>query len=190
MFTKILKCIWFVSSYMPLYFLLIIYNLDIQQIEDKSPFYSLYKAWNDNAIFNWVMLGLCILSILSLSVVFMIKSNRVMKCQVSQIKNGSPDVLNYFITYLFPILTMDIENGNSVFCNIIIFIIIGMFYLQSEQLHWNPTLIFMRIKIFEINGNIVLTRKDRKWLEAYIADNSQIWIHEISPGVYFEKESK
>lgn len=175
---------------MPLYFLLIIYNLDIQQIEDKSPFYSLYKAWNDNAIFNLVMLGLCILSILSLSVVFMIKSNRVMKCQVSQIKNGSPDVLNYFITYLFPILTMDIENGNSVFCNIIIFIIIGMFYLQSEQLHWNPALIFMRIKIFEINGNIVLTRKDRKWLEAYIADNSQIWVHEISPGVYFEKESK
>lgn len=190
MFTKKLKGIWFITSYMPLYILLIIYNLDIKSIEGKNFGASFQAVWEENAIFNWILFILCFISIIVLLFVCLLKSNKVIECTSEQVENCCPDVLNYFITYLFPILTMDIKNTSSVICNVLIFMIIGMFYLQSEQLHWNPTLIFIGINIFEINGKVVMTRKNRDNLVHCIANNNQIWVHEICPGIYIEKEQR
>ena len=126
MFTKITKWLMFITSYVPLYLLLIISNLNIVKWSDWKSIENWQKAFLDNLYFNLIMISLSIISVVVLICVNCLKSNSYMECSEVEIKNSAGDILNYFITYLFPLLSMQIDNSTSILVNVVVFIIIGL----------------------------------------------------------------
>lgn len=184
MYTKLARWIWFFSSYMPLYFLLVLNNLDLKKINGKYRLKSICMAWREHRVFNLVLVVCGVLSIVVLCMMSYLESNEQLVGTAKAIKNRNGDILDYFITYLFPVLSMDIEKINSVMVNLLIFLIIGMIYVKGEMLHWNPTLFFLHYEIVEIDGKLIITRKKNELL---MQNKIKIWVREIYPGIYLEK---
>jgi len=119
----------------------------------------------------------------------LLKSNESLYLNKNEsIKNGSNDILNYFITYLIPILSMDIQDNISLIINFLIFIIIGLLYIKSDNLHLNPLLILINYEIFSIQDNIILTKMSKNELKKRIAEFGFIKVRKIADNIYIERK--
>lgn len=188
MFTKITKWLMFITSYVPLYLLLIISNLNIVKWSDWKSIENWQKAFLDNLCFNLIMILLSIISVIVLICVNCLKSNSHMECSEVEIKNSAGDILNYFITYLFPLLSMQIDNSTSILVNVVVFIIIGLLYVKSDLVYLNPMLILFHYDIVQINDKIVITHKRNGELQKSIRNRGWIGVRKIAEGIYLEKE--
>lgn len=68
-------------------------------------------------------------------------------------------ILNYFVTYLIPLLSLDFSNIYSIFINFLIFIIIGIFHTKSDMLHYNLLLVLMGYNIYSNDKNKIFISK-------------------------------
>ena len=119
----------------------------------------------------------------------LLKSNESLYLNKNEsIKNGSNDIFNYFITYLIPILSMDIQDNISLIINFLIFIIIGLLYIKSDNLHLNPLLILINYEIFSIQDNIILTKMSKNELKKRIAEFGFIKVRKIADNIYIERK--
>lgn len=188
MLTKFAKWLLFISSYEPLYLLLILSNLKVEKWSDWIEPQILRQAFEEHILFNLIMISLSVLSFIILISLDCLKSNTHIVCTVKDIRNNSGDILNYFITYLFPLLSMDISNSSSILVNVSVFLIIGLLYVKGDMLYLNPMLILFRYDVVQIGESIVITHKDNTELQEYIIHNGRIGVYEICNGIYIEKE--
>jgi len=188
MLTKFAKWLLFITSYVPLYLLLILVNLEIKNWYDWKNFEILKQAFCNHLFFNMTMIILSICSVIILICLNLFKSNEYVKCHVKDIKNNSGDILNYFITYLFPLLSMDINNSCSVIVNVLVFLIIGILYVKGDLLYLNPMLLLFRYEVVQIKDQIIITHKCNGELQKYIIEKGWIEVHKICDGIYLEKE--
>lgn len=188
MLTKFAKWLLFIMSYVPLYILLILSNLKIEKWADWKRFKILRQAFCEHFSFNMIMLLLSICSVMILICFNFLKSNSHIRCEVTDIKNNSSDILNYFITYMFPLLSMDVSNSSSVIVNVVVFLIIGLFYIKGDLLYLNPMMILFRYEVFRIGERIVITHKSYDELQKCIIEKGRLDVHEICNGICLEKE--
>lgn len=188
MLTKFAKWLLFITSYVPLYLLLILNNLEIKERGQWKDWETLRQALFNHLSFNLVMMILSIGSIIILICLNFLKSNSHIDCNVKDVKNNSGDILNYFITYLFPLLSMDINNSSSIVVNVFVFLIIGLLYVKGDLLYLNPMLILLRYEVIQLGDRIVITHKTNSELQKYIIEKGRIDVHEICNGIYVEKE--
>ena len=97
MLTKFAKWLLFITSYVPLYLLLILNNLEIKERGQWKDWETLRQALFNHLSFNLVMMILSIGSIIILICLNFLKSNSHIDCNVKDVKNNSGDILNYFI---------------------------------------------------------------------------------------------
>ena len=103
MLTKFAKWLLFITSYVPLYLLLVLNNLDLGKWSDWIKPGVLKQAFCKNLYFNRAMIILSICSVVILICFCLLKNNSDIKYRSETIRNNSGDILNYFITYLFPL---------------------------------------------------------------------------------------
>lgn len=150
---KIFKINLFISSYIPLYIIIFIQNMDMLNLQ------SIYKVYKINPIFWNTLLVLSIISIIALFIFF--NGNHTKKVTFLEIKSIDNDILDYFITYIIPLNTIDITKGNSILVNFIIFFIIGTYYIHSNLMHLNILLIFLGYNVFkDSNDNVIISKKN------------------------------
>lgn len=111
----------------------------------------------------------------------------MLECTLEDCDNQNNEVLNYFITYLIPILSMDIDDFSSVCINIFIFLIIGVLYVKSEIIHLNPLMLLMGYKIFGISNNMIISKKSLFEIKEFIAEHDYIEVRHICGNIYIEK---
>lgn len=144
-------CIY-ISNYIPLFFLIF-----IKQLENGYPDIS------PNVLFlsHWVLwVSLILISILSsLSLLIWLKFQNNSEEIPSHLEMKNLDILNYFITYLIPLLSLDIYNIYSLILNFVLFIIIGIYQIKSNALEMNLILILLGYNVFTGNkGKIFITK--------------------------------
>lgn len=158
------KTIFYLSSFIPLYLLLIIQNIKIRNTNDEI--LSLSGIIKEN-IFKQTSIsifwfGLFILILLSVTgiVLFFIaygKADGVIG-ELSGVDFVREDTMGYIVTYIVPLLSMDISSPRSLLINFILFITIGTFYVKNDQLFMNPLYNILGYNVFSANRCIYITK--------------------------------
>jgi hypothetical protein len=167
-----LKLVLFLSSYSPLFLIIAILNVklnDIYKVKDIIP--------QDKI---WLVIVMLALFILPNAILFyLIKRVRFfqpIKEKTNSFINKNSDVMNYIVTYLIPFLSFNFDKLNQTIAFAILIFVLAIVYIHSNIFYINPILIISGYKIYEINDKYLiitkLTVKREKRLKLYrIHDN-------------------
>ncbi|PER21924.1 hypothetical protein CN490_26485 [Bacillus cereus] len=143
----------YVSSFFPLYVLLIINNythfIGVQKLKDSILFGKFLPS-----IFAWVLIILILFSFFSLWVIMRVSLNE--KHEFVGICKTEDNLLNYVVTYLVPILSIDITKANSLLVNLGLFLLFGFIYVKNSLVYLNPLFLFFKYNVFITENNEVI----------------------------------
>ncbi|MBT2613852.1 MULTISPECIES: hypothetical protein [unclassified Bacillus (in: firmicutes)] len=153
MITVLFRIGLYVSSFFPLYVLLIV---------DNYKYFTSWKKLKDiflfnnflPSIFSYVLTILIVLSFVSIFITLRISLNE--KHQFVGIYNTEDNLLSYVVTYLVPILSIDITKANSLLVNLGLFSLLGFIYVKNSLVYLNPLFLFFKYNVFLTEKNEVL----------------------------------
>lgn len=150
-FSTVIKWMIFLTSYIPLFILIIIKDLKDLTIN------SLEITFKENKLFIFVVLILSIIS--SLITIILFRAQKCEPLEIKEIEKVDESILEYFVTYLIPLLEIELGNKVSILINIIIFIIIGVYQVKGNKLYLNIILVFLGYSIYRCNSRYILISK-------------------------------
>lgn len=143
----------YVSSFFPLYIFLIIDNYEyvstIDALKDILFFEDLLPS-----IFFLVLLILMVISITALIIITKIKLNEWHSFE--GIYKTEDNLLSYIVTYLVPLLSIEITEGKSLLVNAGLFSLLGFIYVKNSLVYLNPLFLFFKYNIFLTKNNEVI----------------------------------
>jgi len=143
----------YVSSFFPLYALLLINNYKYFTSWKKVKDLFIFKSFLPS-IFIYVLLVLVLLSIAALIIIIRVSLNE--KHQFVGVVKTEDNLLNYVVTYLVPILSIDITKANSLLVNLGLFALLGFIYVKNSLVYLNPLFLFFKYNVFITENNEVL----------------------------------
>ncbi|MHC0552096.1 hypothetical protein [Salinicoccus sp. CNSTN-B1] len=146
----IFKWSMYISSYVPLFILIYLKQAELHDI-------SLLSVWSLNICFWTICITLSVLGLIIFFNWLWGKPNTTR--EYSNIKPINTEVLNYFITYLIPLLSLDVTNIYSIILNAILFFIIGLIHVRSNLYHLNTLLIILGYSIYQSDDDYILISK-------------------------------
>lgn len=195
MLNKSAKLLLFLSSYIPLFIIILVQFLQklintylISEsecsIKFNNDFYNL--IFNRYSLIIFVIVCLCIISIFLLRhLIKQINKTNPNTFPINVIKEeNNLNVLNYFTMYIFPFITLDLTSISGFLSFIILFSLLGYVYIKNELLYVNPVLnIYFKYNIYSIQEGLLLSKKGKDELL-----NSNINIYKISEHIFLEKD--
>ena len=142
-----IKALMFISSYFPLYIMLLILHYD--KFDSKK------KLCNPKVISFIVILLICILLSI-ISVILLSKSSGRKPLIITDLERPDDTIISYMMTYIIPILTTDLLNRGEILVNIILFLLIGYLYIRLNLIYLNPLWSMFGYLSYRINYDTVL----------------------------------
>lgn len=128
----LIKITMFVSSYAPLYIMLLILYWDkCASIFDARRMHTI-----DSVILVTVLGSGILISCLSLFLLKMSKSSRNIK--YGKILRPDDVIISYIMTYIIPLLSSGASGNATMAVNFILFLIIGYLYIRLNLIYLNP----------------------------------------------------
>lgn len=119
----------FLSSYFPLYIMMLLMYFEKYNNVCADP--TLKKV-----IF---LLGCCGAIIISVvSVFLLLKSGGNKEFKFEKIERPDDTVISYIMTYIIPLLSIDIAKNSTIAVNFLLFIVIGYLYIRLNLVYLNP----------------------------------------------------
>lgn len=178
---RIFKWLLFISSYVPLYILIALDNYNFK-LSPMSYFKSVMQS-NQLLIFWVVVICLILLSILAISYFSWISLND--ERTLTKLTPLNESVLSYLITYVIPLTAMDITSVNSLVVNSILFLVIGIVYVNSDLVYLNVILIIMGYRIYTDGAeNVIITNYSKNDIKISIVEESSLPCREVTKGIY------
>lgn len=189
----LIKFLFYLSSFTPLYFLLIVQNLSIRDSDGNLLskgvfFYQFYESTPKILFWGSTTLAI-ILSILFIVLfrIFYLDSQGVIGKLVDEsLERG--DTLGYIITYIIPLLSMEVGSYRSLTINLVLFMIIGIFYIKDNQLFMNPIFNMMGYRILISDDNIYITKLSRRRMKEIAREKEDVIKIPISEEIFIIKE--
>lgn len=168
----VFKWIIFVSSYVPVFIMIFLKNLK------KFNLIELKNTWNLNQVFWMVLIGVSIISIVILFIWLIIlktESKNKESFDIKKLNAYDSEVLNYFVTFIIPILSLKPDSIPSIIMNFLLLLVEGIYFVSNNALYYNVLLIIFGYHIYTFgDDNIVVTRKKRSDLAFNESRASQI----------------
>lgn len=190
------KILFYLSSFIPLYLLLVIQNIQI--FDDKGnilltkEFFKQFIYTSTTVSIFWIgMLVLFILSLFGVALFFLVYAKT--EGRTGSIKNAEfvrEDTMGYIVTYLVPLISMDISSGRSLIINFILFIIIGTFYVKNDQLFMNPLYNICGYNVFSAEDHIYITKISKSKLKIIAKRNLSVKKVNLIGDIYVLTEHK
>ncbi|WP_049041704.1 hypothetical protein [Clostridium sporogenes] len=198
---KIGKVIMFLSSYSPLYILIITLNYGFMDIVNSMIKFTNIARININDIILYILIILIIFPNIILKIILMISNNYSETIRITGISDGNDKVVDYVLAYIVSFITTDFVNlkndsMNTLVTGILIQILLCYLYCKSNMLYINPVLnICFGYNIFIANTNkknlIILTKNIDKVYsvkeEILEKDFKNIKLNCFSNGIYILK---
>lgn len=164
-FTRtIQKILFYLSSFIPLYILLFIQNVQISNEKGSiiftKEFFKQFFYTNTAVSIFWIgLLGLLFLSMFGVALFFLVyaKTEGIVG-RVKDVELIREDTMGYIVTYIVPLISMDIHSVRSLTINLLLFIIIGTFYVKNDQLFMNPLYNICGYNVFSAEEHIYITK--------------------------------
>lgn len=126
----------------------------------------LLSAFNKNVYFWGAISALIIASLLLvLDFICRLKKTQFMNKKPINLNNrklinNESEVLNYFIMYLIPILTLNPEEWTSIASNFLLVSIVGLHFVKNNLLSFNILLLIFNYNIYKDQySNIYITKR-------------------------------
>lgn len=173
MAAAIFKWIIYVSSYVPVFIMIFLNNLESFSLKD------IVKLWNTNAIFWGSVLSISVVSLVVLSIwlSFMKRASKSeqRKYKIKKINPNDSEVLNFFVTFIIPILSLKPDSYPSIVMNLLLLVIEGIFFVSNNALYFNVLLIIFGFHVYTFDSNnIIITRRKKDELDFEDSKASQI----------------
>lgn len=155
-YSIITRTIMFISSYFPLYIIIIILYSSklLKGLMEKNVLI---------IIFTILLVLLIVFS--AVSIILLKKGQGIREKVISNLENPDDTVLSYIMTYIIPLVTNG-DNSNEVYIvNVILFVLIGYIYLRLNLIYLNPLWAIFGYLIYrDSNRGIVITNISREEL--------------------------
>ena len=161
------KTMMFISSYIPLYLLLILKNI-IERITDGGVFLKLSDVWRQAVFFDeindWAVLVLILLSLMSC-----VYLHKVLKRSGGnkryEVISSRDETGNYYFSYIsvYLLSCLGLTLNSIVDCFVFIFImsIIGIVYVKNDLMYLNPVINLMGYKVYDCTLQSINTDNER-----------------------------
>lgn len=156
---NITKWILFISSYIPLFIILIVNNIDLNRTFESIShiFCGNLNILINNITFKDIYLLILILTCIffPLLISFILKSSDGFHqpLVVKSIETNNSSVLEYFITYLVTLISSGFSLREIIVFWIILYII-GHIYIKNNMLYVNPTLyLLFKFNIYKVSDS-------------------------------------
>ena len=131
----------FFVSYIPLFLILAVQNINDTLADNQGK----YLSVSDVLLNNIFPLCLIVLSLISLSfylVFTAINSKGGFRNpeKIIKIKNTGVEYLSYLATYIIPFIGLQFDTWNNIVATSFLFLIVGFIYTKTNLLYANPTL--------------------------------------------------
>lgn len=188
------KVILFFSSFAPLFFIVLIQQVDLSfpkvvpASSSVSPFnlISCHRILLTNWVLALMMLILCVVPNIMVVILFAVcKKKSPAVRTVQQVSSKANEVLGYMFAYLLPFLAFNLNDLNGIVSFAIMFAVIAIVYIDADILHVNPAIwILFRYKIVEVIDNsgdkfILIGRKLPK-------QSTKLRVHNVYGDVWIE----
>lgn len=152
---NLIKIMMFLSSYFPLYIMMLI--LYFEKYNNVCTVPTLKKI-----IFLVCSALAIVISIISVYLLHKSDGNKEFKFE--KIERPDDTVISYIMTYIIPLLTIDITKNSTIAVNFLLFIVIGYLYIRLNLVYLNP--------LWAIFGYISYRVDDDKILITNISSNN------------------
>ena len=127
--TNLIKIMMFLSSYFPLYIMILILYFEKYSNIGINP--TIRKT-----LFLIALVIAIIVSIISLSL--LCKSNGDRELNFQKVERPDDTIISYIMTYIIPLLSIDITKNSTIIVNFLLFIVIGYLYIRLNLVYLNP----------------------------------------------------
>ncbi|TFI61425.1 hypothetical protein CKN63_12415 [Carnobacterium divergens] len=173
----------YISSYLPLYFLILVK-------EYKQVFNSLknIKNLNISDIPAYSVLLILIYSIYLLAKIFFSKPTKTYSIE-GEFEPVSDSIMSYVMTYIVPVISVDFSEPITLVTNILLFLFIGIIYVKNDLIYLNPV-ISVSHNIY-INGkNIVISKYSLGELRRFKKEKIKVKGKKLSTHVFLYQKRK
>lgn len=177
------KIILFISSFAPLYVMLI-----IQEIDRAIKYENIYKLSLSIYSYWFVLIIVSIISIISVCIIFKDSGNETIKVDINLEKQGD-NVISYIMTYLVPLLSINPNDYINLIQNAFLFIIIGVIYIQQNLLFLNPIFSLLNYKFYKNSKNeFILSRYTIEELKSLKYEGNKLYARQIDEKFWIIKK--
>lgn len=143
----------FISSYFPLYaILLILYSNTFNNIQKIKQILSFKDA--TISIFIIILTVLCIISIITCIDLKRTEGNE--NHRFNSIENTGDTMISYMMTYIVPILSIDLVDNKTLIVNLILYVLIGFMYIKLSLIYLNPLWLFCGYYVYKSENDTIL----------------------------------
>ena len=196
-FTNITKIFLYLSSFFPLFILLVIQNIKISNDEDWYNMNGFVNQFFVNGLYApesifWIVVIIFIISSIISIVIFILGFVNASGDEASLIGENfeRADTLGYIVTYIVPLISMNISSYRSLLINFSLFFIIGIFYIKNNQFFMNPLFNVMGYNILSSDGGcIYVTKLSPREMKEISNEKSKVLQIFIADDIYIVKGS-
>ncbi|MBB6447994.1 hypothetical protein [Bacillus benzoevorans] len=173
-----LKVILFLSSYSPLFLIIVLLNLKLNEISKVKDILPQDKFW-----LIIIMLILFILpNLILFSLIKRVRSFQPIREKTNTFVNKNGDVMNYIVTYLIPFLSFNFDKLNQTIAFAILILVLATVYIHSNIFYINPILIIAGYKIYDVNNKYTVITK------LMVKRDTKLKLYRIHENVYVGEE--
>lgn len=136
MLRNYIKWLLFLSSYIPLYLILMLFT------------------WESYRLIFYFLAGLTIITLVVLSIILKaINSLEKTFIKIKKVDPRNSEFIGYIFTYILPFLSSDFSNVKYVIATVAFFLLVGFMYVRSNLIYTNPVLNLLGFDLYEIEDN-------------------------------------
>lgn len=100
------------------------------------------------------------------------------------------DTMGYIVTYIVPLLSIQVDSQRSLIVNLLLFVIIGTFYVKNDQIFMNPIYNLFNYNVFSTEKGIYITKISKYKLKNIVRYNLDVYKINVLADIYVLKEAK
>lgn len=141
------KSIMFISSYFPLYIMLLILHYEKYDTLEEI---KRIKA----IVFCLTMIIGIVISVISVILIKLSYGSKVLN--VSELERPDDTVISYMMTYIIPIVSTNFLDKGQILVNVILFLLIGYLYIRLNLLYLNPLWSIFGYLSYRVNSDVIV----------------------------------
>lgn len=143
----------FISSYFPLYAILLILYYDKFNSVEKIKQIIKFK---DITISTFIIILIVFLFISIITCIDLKRTKGNENHNFANIENTGDTLISYMMTYIVPILSIDLADNKTLIINLILYVLIGFMYVKLNLIYLNPLWLFFGYYIYKAENDIVI----------------------------------
>lgn len=194
--TLFMKWGMFITSYVPLYFILIIKHLDFSELKLSQKSLLVFLTGNKTDLFFWVFIILMfIISIITLWVFKTVftngGSNQRLGMKINDVSNLQDSEMSYLLTYVVPLASINnTSDSKALLTNLILFLLIGLMYTRNNLVYLNPAFSLVGYTVFRVKQKIYITKISKAELDSILMHDDNVYISELGDNIYYLNKEK